>query len=403
MAHDIFIPITITSKWYNHAVQEPPFRFGQVVSDEYFVGRAAEIASLTVDLRTATNVVLISPRRFGKTSLVLRVLREIEREGVLVAYIDLLRAPSKERFASHFAAAVYDGLLGRGAQALQRSTEWFSQLRVRPKITLNQDGTPSFEFAGGAPSVDLDATIEHLLGMPQTVALERKRRVVVVFDEFQEVLDLDPALPGLMRSVFQEQGEVAHVFLGSRQHLLRKVFADRRQPLYRLARQMALGPIDAAAFAPYIRERFAAGHSQITHDGIERLLAITGGQPNDTQELAHFAWARAVAEGTPAIPGTVQRALREVVSTESARFIVVWESLSPLQRRVLSAVAHDDTHMYTSEVRRRFQLGDPSGLQKALRRLNDLELIETVQRGTYRVPDLFLRAWLREPPEPTTG
>jgi AAA+ ATPase superfamily predicted ATPase len=384
-------------------MQEPPFRFGQVVSDQYFVGRAAEIASLTVDLRTATNVVLISPRRFGKTSLVLRVLRELEREGVLVAYVDLLRTPSKERFASHFAAAVYHGLLGRGAQALQQATEWFGQLRIRPKITLNEDGTPSFEFAGGAPSLDVDATIEHLLGIPQTVARERKRRVVMVFDEFQEVLDLDPALPGLMRSVFQEQGEVAHMFLGSRQHLLRKVFADRHQPLYRLARPMALGPIEDAAFAPYIRERFAAGRSQITLDGIEALLAITGGQPNDTQELAHFAWVRAVAEGTPATRETVQRALGEVVSAESARFIVVWDNLSPLQRRALSAAAHDDTRLYASEVRQRFQLGDPSGLQKALQRLSDLELIDTVQRGTYRVPDLFLRAWLRETSEPMPG
>ncbi len=384
-------------------MQEPPFRFGQVVSDEYFVGRAAEIASLTVDLRTATNVVLISPRRFGKTSLVLRVLHALEREGVLVAYVDLLRTPSKERFASHLAAAVYHGLLGPGAQALQRATEWFGQLRVRPKITLNQDGTPSFEFAGGAPSQDVDATMEHLLEMPQTIARERKRRVVIVFDEFQEVLELDPSLPGVMRSVFQQQGEVAHVFLGSRQHLLRKVFADRHQPLYRLARPMALGPIEDAAFAPYIRERFAAGHSQITHDGIETLLQLTGGQPNDTQELAHFTWVRAIAEGSPATGETVQRALREVVSAESARFIVVWDNLSPLQRRVLSAAAHDDTRLYASEVRQRFQLGDPSGLQKALQRLSDLELIETVQRGTYRVPDLFLRAWLRETSEPLQG
>jgi AAA+ ATPase superfamily predicted ATPase len=264
-------------------VQEPPFRFGQVVSDEYFVGRDAEIASLTVDLRTATNVVLISPRRYGKTSLVLRVLRQLEREGALVAYVDLLRTPSKERFASHLASAIHHGLLGPGAQALQRATEWFSQLRVRPRITLNENGTPSFEFAGGAPSIDVDATVEDLLGMPQTVARERKRRAVVVFDEFQEVLDLDPSLPGLMRSVFQEQGEVAHVFLGSRQHLLRQVFADRHQPLYRLARPMTLGLIDAAAFAPFIHERFAAGRSQITAEGIETLLAITAGHPNDTQ------------------------------------------------------------------------------------------------------------------------
>ena len=321
---------------------------------------------------------------------------------MLVAYVDLLRTSSKERFASHL-AAIHAGLLGRGAQALQRATEWFSQLRVRPKITLNQDGTPSFEFAGGAPSVDVDATIEHLLELPQTVAHERQRRVVLVFDEFQEVLDLDPTLPSLMRSVFQHQGEVAHVFLGSRQHLLRRVFADRHQPLYRLARPMTLGPIEQAAFAPFIRERFAAGHAQITHDGLEAQLTLTGGHPNDTQELGHFAWVRAVAERRPATRDTIERALADVVSAESARFVVVWESLSPLQRRALGAVAQDGARLYASEVRQRFQLGDPSGLQKALQRLGEVELIEPVQRGAYRVPDVFLRSWLRQTSEPMLG
>jgi len=80
---------------------------------------------------------------------------------------------------------------------------------------------------------------------------------------------------------------------------------------------------------------------------------------------------------------------------------VVWDN--PLQRRALSAAAHDDTRLYAVDVRLRFQLGDPSGLQKALRRLSDLELIEMVQRGTYRVPDLFLRAWLRETSAPMQG
>jgi AAA+ ATPase superfamily predicted ATPase len=375
-------------------VQAPPFRFGQVVADEYFVGRDAEIASLRADLRTATNVVITSPRRFGKTSLVLRVLQDLRSEDVLTAYIDLLRTPSKERFASHLASAISADLLGPGAQALQRATEWFSQLRLRPRITLSKDGTPAFEFTGGAPTIDVDATLEHLLGMPQTIAVERRRRVVVVFDEFQEILQLDQALPGVMRSVFQAQGEVAHVFLGSRQHLLRDVFADRHQPLYRLARPMTLGPIDEEAFAPYIRSRFAAGHSQITQVGIQELLTVTNGHPNDTQELAHFTWVAAVAAGKPATAETVQQALSEVVSAESGRFVLIWDNLSPLQRRALTAAAHDGTRLYAAEVRQRFQLGDPSGLQKALQRLIDLELLESVQRGTYRLPDLFLRAWL---------
>jgi AAA+ ATPase superfamily predicted ATPase len=379
-------------------VQEPPFRFGQIVAAEHFVGRRRELDSLVTDLSAGVSVVLIAPRRYGKSSLVVRALEQLKPRGVLTAYVDLERTPSKERFAAHLARVIHGALLEPGEQALQRATEWFTQLRVRPRISLTESGKPAFEFVGSAPQVEIDATIEELLLLPETIARQRDRRAVIVFDEFQAVLELDPSLPALMRSVFQRQEHVAYVFLGSRQRLLRNVFADRRQPLYRLARPMTLGPIDAGEFGPFLRSRFAGARSQIVSAAIDKLLATTSGHPNDTQELAHFTWARAVAEGRPATVATVQEALRDVVTAESARFVLIWESLTPVQRRVLSAVATaSGPGVYSRETRNEFQLGETQAVQKALRRLVDLELVEAVSRGAYRVPDVFFRAWLTQP------
>jgi AAA+ ATPase superfamily predicted ATPase len=342
-------------------------------------------------------VVLIAPRRYGKSSLVIRALERLDNTDVLTAYVDLERTPSKERFAAHLARAIHGGLLGPGEQALQRATEWFSQLRVRPRITLTESGKPAFEFVGSAPHIDIDATVEQLLELPETLARERDTRAVIVFDEFQAVLELDPSLPALMRSVFQRQDHVAHVFLGSRQRLLQQVFAERRQPLYRLARPLTLGPIPADEFAPFLRERFAGARSQINAEATASLLEITAGHPNDTQELAHFTWARAVAERRPATPATVRAALGDVVTAESARFVLIWESLSPVQRRVVSAVAAvSGRGVYTQAVRDQFQLGDAALVQKALRRLLELELVEATGRGAYQVADVFLRAWLAD-------
>jgi uncharacterized protein len=376
---------------------EPPFRFGQVVSPQYFVGRQHELTSLLTDLGSGVNVVLIAPRRYGKSSLVARACERLAEQHIATAYVDLERTPSKERFAAHLAHAIHDGLLAPGERALREATEWFSQLRIRPRITLTESGKPAFEFVGSAPQVDIDATIERLLELPEVIAREHQLRAVIVFDEFQEVLELDPTLPGLMRAVFQRQDHVAHVFLGSRQRLLRHVFAERRQPLYRLARPMALPPIERDAFGAFIRARFAGAHSQINAAAVQQLLEVTAGHPNDTQELAHFTWARAIAEGRPATPSTVRAALTDVVTAESARFALIWESLVPVQRRVLTAIATAAHRgVYSKQVRDEFQLGDPQVVQKALRRLVEVELVETVGRGVYRVPDVFLRTWLTQ-------
>lgn len=377
---------------------QPPFRFGQVVSPEYFVGRASELAALVTDLSAGVNVVLIAPRRYGKSSLVIRALERLRDLAVATAYVDLERTPSKERFAAHLAHALYESLLAPREQALRRATEWFSQLRVRPRISVTESGKPAFEFIGSAPQVDIDATIQRLLQLPEDLAVEHEQRVVIVFDEFQEVLALDPELPALIRSVFQRQDHVAHVFLGSRQRLLRTVFADRRQPLYRLARPMTLNPIEPEAFGPFIRARFAAARSQISADAVAELLQLTTGHPNDTQELAHFTWARAVAEGRPATPETVRAALDDVVTAETARFVLIWESLTAQQRRVVSAIATaPNGRVYGHEIGERFQLGDAPVVQKALRRLIDLELVESTSRGVYIVPDMFFRTWLAQP------
>jgi hypothetical protein len=380
---------------------QPPFRFGEIVAGAYFADREAEAQLLARDIEHGQNVVLISPRRFGKTSLILRVIEQVRQAGVLVAYVDLLRAPSKERLAAHLAAAIYGGLESPFDRARQRAATLFQHLRIHPKPTLNPDGSVSFEFGVGMVDEerDADATLEQLLEMPATIARERNRRVALVLDEFQEIVDLDPHLPALMRGVFQTQGEVAHVFLGSRQHLLRRVFTDRGQPLYRLARPITLGPIAQDAFVAFLRERFAAGRSQIMADAARRLVDITEGHPNDTQELGHFAWALAVAEGRPATIETVESALGAVVDAEDARFTDLWESLSPHQRLVLLAIALDEGQgLYREETRRRHRLGPPARVQKSVRRLVERELVEPRANAGYRVPDVFLRAWLQRLP-----
>jgi len=197
-----------------------PFRYGDVATGNYFTNRVRELAEVQDDIRNGQNIVIISPRRYGKTSLMVEAITRLRREHVLVAYLDLFRAPTKDRFADLLATAIYDGLVNPVERAWQNAVDLFQKLPIQPKVTIGADGSPSFEFSAGQRSRDLDQTIEKLLALPGDIAADRQRRVALVLDEFQQVLEIDEHLPGLMRAVFQVQGDVAHVFLGSKRQIM---------------------------------------------------------------------------------------------------------------------------------------------------------------------------------------
>ncbi|MBI4493398.1 MAG: AAA family ATPase [Chloroflexi bacterium] len=373
-----------------------PFRYGGVATGEYFTDRERELAELAGDLRSGQSVVVLSPRRYGKTSLITEVIARLRGEQALVAYVDVLRATTREQFASQLAAALFQGLVPAVDRAFQKAGELFQSLPVHPKITVSPDGSMSFEFTSGFDTKDLDQTIDRLLELPRTVAGQRKRRVVLVLDEFQKVIDLDPNLPARMRAIFQFQSEVAHVFIGSRQHLLRQVFTETNAPLYKSAKVAPLGPIHPEIFAPFIVARFAATGLRITDAAVDHLLVVTQGHPHDTQKLCYFTWAVAAADGRPASPETVVQALRQILAADGAHYIEVWDSLTPNQARMLEALAREGNRggILAEEFRRRHRLGAYATAKRALDALLARGLVERVDREGVIVPDVFLRLWL---------
>src|SRR6266480_1823145 len=245
-----------------------PFRYGALALDEAFTNREDEIRELTRDILNGQDVVVLAPRRYGKTSLLWRVMQEVGKKKVLVAQVNLMTTPTKERLAEKLADTIYEHI----ASALFRARERlriFADLRIRPIVTIDPDtGTPSFSFDAGYPRQDVDATIERLLELPGQLAAERKRRVALVFDEFQEVVRIDERFPNLMRAVFQAQPEVAHIYLGSKRHLLDRIFSDRNEPFWRSAKHVELGVIGADKFAPFVHERFAGTGKAITDEAL---------------------------------------------------------------------------------------------------------------------------------------
>ena len=267
-----------------------PFQFGALALDEAFTDREAEIAELRADVRNGQDVVVFAPRRYGKSSLVWRAIQELARDRVLVASVDLMTTPTPAKLAEKLARAIHDDIASPLLRARER-LRIFGDLKVTPTITIDpESGAPAFSFSVTERPEDIHATLERLLELPAQLATDRKRQVALVLDEFQEVVDIDPKLPRLMRAVFQLQPEVGHVYLGSKRHMMRRIFSDENEPFWRSAKQMELGVIEPAKFAPFIEKQFERSGRFISEEAVAAVLESTHGHPYATQELCYFTW-----------------------------------------------------------------------------------------------------------------
>lgn len=373
-----------------------PFTFGDLALDEAFTDREIELRELTADMRNGQNVLVYAPRRYGKSSLLIRATQRLLRQKVLVGYCDLMRTPTKERFAAALARTIYEDMASPVGQALERAASLFRGLRLVPTIEVDPNtGDLRFSFQPGRRATDIDETIERLLELPAEIAVERKRRAVLVFDEFQEVLTIDKRFPNLMRAVFQAQPEVSHVYLGSKRHLLERIFNDRNEPFWRSAKQLEIGSIAPEKFASYIQTRFGDSGRSIGADAAQRLVAITHGHPYATQELAYFTW-ELTPDGAQATIAVIEQALDNVLRSEHNHLVALWDDASPRQRLVMIALAEEPTDsIYAASYRERHELPSTPTLQTALDALIAREVVgRDSSSGELAIIEPFLAEWL---------
>jgi hypothetical protein len=347
-------------------------------------------------MRNGQDVLLYAPRRYGKSSLVLAAAQQAVADGILVGYCDLLRITTKERFAAALAKTIHRDVDSARGQALDRAAALFRNLRIRPTMELDpEDASISFSFRGTRRKADIDETVEALLELLGRLAEERKRRVVMIFDEFQEIVELDPHYPNLLRAVFQAQPEVAHVYLGSRRHILDRIFDDESEPFWRSAKKLELGTIAPAKFARFVRDRFAATDKGIDDDALDRLLETTGGHPYATQELAYEVW-QGVPEGFVAHIADVEAALEKVLRSEHNHLERLWEDAAPVQRRLLTALANEPTATpYAADYRLAHDLPAASPLQSARVALEREETIGRTDDGVVAIAEPFFAEWIK--------
>ena len=369
-----------------------PFRFGALALDESFTDRDEELRELARDLNNGQDVVLFAPRRYGKSSLLWRLSQKLVRKKVLVAQVDLMTTPSREKLAAKLAKTIYEDLATPLFRAKER-LRVFQGLRVQPTVTVDpDDGSFTFGFTADAAPADIADTLERLFELPGVLSGERDRRIVLVLDEFQEVVEIDPDLPKLMRAVFQKQPEVAHVYLGSKRHMMERIFNDENEPFWRSAKKMELGPIPGKSFARFLMERFEKTGRAIEPALAEAVVERTGGHPYATQELAYFLWEE-TPEGETAGVTQLESALSKVLRSEHAHFALLWDRAPKHQKQLLQALSQEEGRPLSRDYARRHGLQGSSTVQRALTSLETQELVVR-REGVASISEPFLADWI---------
>ncbi|MEM1096744.1 MAG: ATP-binding protein [Bacteroidota bacterium] len=375
----------------SHAIN--PFRYGGVVPAEAFCNRTQEVHDLTRACKNADRLFVYAERRMGKTSLVKQVLGRLPADQYVPVYIDLWPTDSTTSFVITMAKALTEAAATRRDRLLDTARNLFS--RLQPSISVDETGAPSLQFGlqmGQAPP----PLLESVLATPPAISQRLGRRVVIVFDEFQQIEAYEDRLvERVLRSAIQMQNEIAYLFLGSRKHLIEQMFADRNRPLYRSAGHYPLTSIALHHWTPFIEQRFGATEKAITPALIKALCTLTDGHPFYTQHLAHAVWERTPL-GEAAQPRTLDEALAILLRREGYAFATRWETLTRNQQRFLRGLAASPagTPPFSSYFVQTYGLRTPSNAQRAANSLLKLDLIDR-EDGSYVISDRFFKLWIR--------
>ncbi|NIO06718.1 MAG: hypothetical protein GTO40_01535 [Deltaproteobacteria bacterium] len=370
-----------------------PFKFGSVVTGRDFADRRREQAELAKELADGQHLFLLSPRRFGKTSLILTVLDNLNSRGTMVAYIDTFRATTPVQFFELMAQTLLRSAASRPDRLLRLAMNLLG--RLRPQVGADSEGNFTLSFDIGTSARSALALQEEVLSLPERLASERKRRLVVCIDEFQEIQRFPgDGLEKAMRSHFQQHRHVSYLFAGSKESALREMATRERSPFYKFGRIVSLGPIPQDEFLPFMETRFKRGRLTASSEVLESILAAADDVPYNVQRLCHQIWADRAGQSKRVTDKDIEAALATILDQDNAYFTALWDGLSLHQRQVLQAITKTGgRNVFASEFLTSHRLGSHSSVQTSLRKMLKEQIVFKVE-GEYRIADAFFREWI---------
>lgn len=366
-----------------------PFRYGITVDDPYFVGRQDEMRDFFGWLSSGQSLIVYSPRRYGKTSLILKVLLNLKKEGYQTIYIDFFKVHSRIRFVELYYKAIIGSM-----------TSWEKAIRqisllvksIRPVFSIDQSGSPSISVQSDTTSELPD--ISEVFDLPQKLAEDKPW--IVVFDEFQEVTKLNgETFEKELRASLIHHSKVSYVFMGSQMHMLLNMFTLRSRAFYQFGKIVELKKIQEDIVQNYLIQRFREGGFDPPSELCSEIIAISNNIPHYVQYLASAVWEAGLESNFSSDDNFLNKAVDKIVTNQNDYFSSLYENLTSYQKKVLKAIHVDNVNVLSSDYSNRFRLTSTSSTQRALERLVKDGMIEKVA-DNWQFTDPFFKIWLNQ-------
>ena len=372
---------------------ESPFQFGTLATKENFIDRNEDRAMLKQLLTSHINVMLISPRRWGKSSLVKRSMEELtsEKNDIKVCFIDAFSISSEAEFYRTFASKVIEC-------ASTKFEKWAEDAKdllngVIPQLIIKDQITDFMAFDIKFKPEEKDKLT--ILQLPETLAKKKGIKIIVCIDEFQQLSNLAEYkdMEGKMRSVWQQQEQTTYCLYGSKRHMMMDIFNNSNNPFYRFGQVVFLDKITKNNWMPFIIEGFRKTNKHISEDYASQICDIVECHSWYLQQLSFFIWTKTEKEVTA---DDFNYGVKQLLNINTPMFQSDSNKLTPAQLELLRAIAAGETKFSSAEVNSKYNLGNPNTLAKNKRSLQEQDIIEKNKNNTFHFVDPIFKLWIEK-------
>jgi hypothetical protein len=350
-----------------------PFVFGKIATADNFTDRDKETALVVSNFRSLINTIIISPRRWGKSSLVNKAAElAVARDAKLkICKIDLFNVRNEEHFYELLAQNVLRATSSKWEEAVESAKKFFS--RLVPKIVLagemQNDVSLSFDWD------ELKADPDEILDLAERVAASKGIKLVVCIDEFQNIAEFGRSdyFQKRLRSHWQQHQHVAYCLYGSKRHMMLEVFTDSSMPFYKFGDLLFLEKIATGAWIDFIVEKFAATGKSISGANVELICTLADNHPYYVQQLSQQAWLRTDGQCSDEI---IRQAHEAIVAQLSLLFVTITESLTAYQLNFMRAIIAGETALSSAGVMSKYRLGTSANVTRARRSLIEKDILD---------------------------